>query len=260
MCLFCNSNCDDSHSVEHIIPESLGNIDHMLPAGIVCDKCNNYFSRKVEKPFLEHPTLISLRFSMHIPSKRNNIPSLSGIILPNIPVSVNRDTRNPSDLFIDVPDDSADVVSRMKQGKLLLPFSPDMPDGSVTSRFLAKVAIEALARKFLQNKSSLDEILNHPGLKSVKRHSRFGVPREWPINKRLIYASNHTWNDATGYQYEVLHEFTFLYNDDMELFFVCAIFGIEFAINLGSPDIDGYKKWLASHNDCSSLYPSGFAA
>jgi len=50
-CLFCKCPSDDSKSVEHIIPETLGNADHVLPRGTVCDKCNNYFSRKIEKRF-----------------------------------------------------------------------------------------------------------------------------------------------------------------------------------------------------------------
>ncbi|MBT3070018.1 HNH endonuclease [Rhodomicrobium sp. Az07] len=34
-----------------LVPESLGNRQHVLPKGIVCDGCNNYFSRKVENRF-----------------------------------------------------------------------------------------------------------------------------------------------------------------------------------------------------------------
>ncbi|MHB9071730.1 MAG: HNH endonuclease [Sedimentisphaerales bacterium] len=39
-------------SIEHIIPESLENQDIYLSHGIICDQCNNYLSRKVEKPIL----------------------------------------------------------------------------------------------------------------------------------------------------------------------------------------------------------------
>ena len=41
----------NSRSKEHIVPQSLGGTEHILPPGVVCDKCNNYFSRAVEKPF-----------------------------------------------------------------------------------------------------------------------------------------------------------------------------------------------------------------
>lgn len=52
-CIFCKEESSNSRSIEHIIPESLGNKDHVLPPGIVCDKCNNYFARKIEKKILE---------------------------------------------------------------------------------------------------------------------------------------------------------------------------------------------------------------
>ncbi len=48
---FCKQCSDLSNSVEHIIPESLGNKNHVLPKGIVCDRCNNYFTLKIEKMF-----------------------------------------------------------------------------------------------------------------------------------------------------------------------------------------------------------------
>jgi len=60
-CIFCEADTSNSKSVEHIIPESLGNLDHVLPAGIVCDQCNNYFAVKVERPLLESAYFTQLR-------------------------------------------------------------------------------------------------------------------------------------------------------------------------------------------------------
>lgn len=51
-CIFCNQDSTESKSIEHIIPESLGNDELILDKGIVCDKCNNYFSREIENPVL----------------------------------------------------------------------------------------------------------------------------------------------------------------------------------------------------------------
>jgi hypothetical protein len=48
-CIFCHKISDNSQSIEHIIPESLGNKEHTLWKGAVCDKCNNYFATKMEK-------------------------------------------------------------------------------------------------------------------------------------------------------------------------------------------------------------------
>ena len=72
-CIFCHKDVSISKSVEHIIPESLGNKSHVLPKGYVCDECNNYFARKVEKELLAMPYFISMR-------SRNNILSKKGTV------------------------------------------------------------------------------------------------------------------------------------------------------------------------------------
>ena len=70
-CIFCQSVSDQSRSKEHIIPESLGNTEHILPPGWVCDGCNNYLSLKVEKPFLASLHLTECRFKMAVPNNEH---------------------------------------------------------------------------------------------------------------------------------------------------------------------------------------------
>lgn len=43
-CIFCGPAGTKFSSVEHIVPESLGNKSYILPKGVVCDECNNKFS------------------------------------------------------------------------------------------------------------------------------------------------------------------------------------------------------------------------
>ena len=69
-CLFCRGDSTASRSVEHIVPESLWNTEHVLPPGVVCDACNNYFAREVEKPFLDSPAITRLRFTPTAPWPR----------------------------------------------------------------------------------------------------------------------------------------------------------------------------------------------
>lgn len=73
-CIFCKQDSSASRSVEHIIPESMGNVEHVLPIGVVCDGCNQYFARKVERPLLESPMFRLLRKDMSIPNKRGRMP------------------------------------------------------------------------------------------------------------------------------------------------------------------------------------------
>ena len=39
-CLFCKLPSDAATSVEHVIPQSLGNSQVILPRGMICDPCN----------------------------------------------------------------------------------------------------------------------------------------------------------------------------------------------------------------------------
>lgn len=71
--------------MEHIIPESLGNTDHVLLIGAVCDWCNQYFSRKIERPLLESPMFRLLRADRRVPNKRGRIPLLEEPVNPDLP-------------------------------------------------------------------------------------------------------------------------------------------------------------------------------
>lgn len=76
-CIFCKAESHHSRSVEHIVPESMGNTSHVLPRGAICDRCNEYFGRKVERPLLESPLFRHLRFGMDVPNKRGRVPNWS---------------------------------------------------------------------------------------------------------------------------------------------------------------------------------------
>src|SRR5688572_29918009 len=68
-CIFCKQSSDQSKTIEHIIPESLGNKEHVLPRGVVCDSCNWYFGTKVEKELLDQPFFKHARHRQFILTK-----------------------------------------------------------------------------------------------------------------------------------------------------------------------------------------------
>lgn len=47
-CIFCG-NENEAISIEHIVPESFGNLHYLMPRSAVCDRCNNRFSDFEEK-------------------------------------------------------------------------------------------------------------------------------------------------------------------------------------------------------------------
>jgi hypothetical protein len=246
-CIFCRGDSTSSKSREHIVPESLGNTSLVLRKGVVCDKCNNYFSREVEKAFLESDAIRALRFHQALESKKGRVPSLTGVITPEIPAIV---TRFPRHHLTSVagPAESFEAVMRSENGQLILPMGGPAPKEQVVSRFMAKIALEAMAARVVDHDGGQDYLCDEHQLDDLRDHARFGRILRWPVHANAKVS-------LPGQQPEqVIHESDFLATSWGEWFFVLVIFGLEFAINLGGPDIEGYERWLRENNEVSPLY------
>lgn len=78
------------------------------------------------------------------------------------------------------------------------------------------------------------------------------------------------WQNDIGNEHQVVHESDFLlipFDDSIDIlndnpvlaysFFIFAVFGLEFVINIAGPEADGlepYKMWLQEHRNVSPLY------
>lgn len=259
-CIFCKSGSDGSVSREHILPESLGNRDHVLPKGWVCDKCNNYFAREVEKPFLESLYGRSSRFEMRVPNKQGRIPTVMGIHAQSrtkVELFYSRKESGLSVAVAEGEDEAAWVASleRESRGTLYLPAATQPVIDTTTARFVAKIALEVLAQRCLEVPGWNDEIVDKQELDALRTYARRGSPRiVWPVHIRRLYAADFIFDDAVSGPHEVLHEWTILLTPESEYFVVVALFGLEFAINLGGPEIDGYTNWLKHNMNRSPLY------
>ena len=78
----------------------------------------------------------------------------------------------------------------------------------------------------------------------------------WPFSERTIYAPGFVFPaDTENDAHEVLHEWIFMSTEHHEMYFVLAILGMEYAINMGGPAIEGYELWLKANPGKSPLYP-----
>ncbi len=254
-CIFCKNPSDGSRSKEHILPESLGNSLHTLPPGIVCDSCNNYFSREVEKPFLESEAIRSLRFAEALPNKRGRIPQLNGVLAPvGSPAIVTRHNTGPFVADIQVPEDVIPEIAQLRTGQLIFEAPPGFPTGTIVSRLLAKCGLEAMAWRLLSVPGWIEYLTNEKQLDQIRDHARKGYTPIWPYYVRPLYPRNKPWIEKSGRVVQVLHEFDVLKTDWDEWFFVMAVFGTEFTINYGGPEIDCYHRWLRENRNASPLY------
>lgn len=268
-CLFCKQNSSNAKSVEHIVPESLGNNSQILKRGRICDKCNNYIARKIEKPFLEQYSIRLLRFEEGIPNKKGMTPEINGII-GNELVAVQKKVVDDNIIsFIDMgPDQIKRLLKCNNLQTLILPAFNETdlpPNNSITSRFIAKIALESLSER-MDDESCADYLIDNPQFDAIRNHVRYGLVDYWPCSIRRIYSAKKFWNIDKEKAEQIVFESDFLLpnineSDDFqseviqsELYFIMIIWGIEYAINLGGPEIEGYENWLIEHGGLSPLY------
>ena len=144
-------------------------------------------------------------------------------------------------------------VLRHESGTVITPIG-EKPSDYLISRFLGKIGLEVLAHRVLAASGGLEEIINQPALEELRGYVRFGNPKlAWPYSHRTAYSPDLQFNNGAE-SYEVLHEFDILVTPTNEYYIVVAIFGEEYALNLGGPAIDGYEHWLLANDNKSPLY------
>lgn len=256
-CIFCKRDASSSKSIEHIIPESLGNKDLVLPRGVVCDACNQYFAIKVEKPLLESKYFRNVRF-------RNNILSKKGRNTP-YKTLFPHSKGGWADIWLDdkgIVFDSKDdhIIELIKEGnvnKLMFEIVDQPEEENYTmSRFLAKAALESLCFMGLQDKSWMVEIRTMETLDPLRNYARYGKGKQWVYNQRRIYDEEDRFTDPIHHPepYEVLHEMDFLYIPPGVYYFVLVIMGVEYVINCGGSELDLFHDWLKQNNNRSPIH------
>lgn len=252
-CIFCKTNSENTKGVEHIIPESLGNTEHKLPKGTVCDKCNNYFAIKIEKTLLGNRYFKNLRFRNKIHSKKNRIPPEKGLLIhPNGGWIDLYTSVSENDLILDI--NNSEQIELITSGKInsvafevvKLPENTDL----IMSRFLAKTAIEAFTYKLLHEEGWLDEIVDNESLNAIRSFARYGYGEFWKYTQRRVYNEEARFVNPITHpeSYEILHEFDFLCIKEGIIYFILVIMGIEYAINLAESETDLYNEWLVKNN------------
>jgi uncharacterized protein (DUF736 family) len=258
-CIFCKEISDNSTSIEHIIPESLGNKSKILEKGIVCDKCNNYFSTKIEKPLLDLEYFTRLRARNEIKSKKGRIPIEKVVFKGSNCISEIKRQNNTT--YLDVTVNDPTFFRKILKGKIktlvfpVLLFPP--ADNYVVSRFLAKVALEVIAQKLHISQDGLDYLVQEQQFDELREFARYGKRhKEWPYHIRKIYEETEAFQSEENS--DILQDRLFEYNifmtDESEYYFVLILKGIEYSINLGGPEIAGYLNWLHENDNKSPLY------
>lgn len=196
-CLFCNSE-GPFNTVEHTIPESLGN-DESILKGEVCDKCQAYFGKEVESFVLNKTPFAFWRVYLGIMTKKGKNPSIDlsqpakkkGIfptVHPSHDNKVGFSYHNDQSVSADV--DNEELIKKILSGdksEFQFVFTPKVLH--MMGRFLCKVGIELLCESNPNDARSND-------LDLARNYARFGdTSNLWPI----FYFKNGSLSDLKEY-------------------------------------------------------------
>jgi HNH endonuclease len=257
-CIFCKNDSSNSRSIEHVIPESLGSKRRILKAGIVCDKCNNYFARKVESPVINHPSMKNFRAWYQVPNKRGRYPALHGYVGGtdiNIGLKVNKE----GDLQLEPECSSNEMyVDNVINNGFIEPviFIKDLnPPKREMSRFLCKMALEHIAETITNEPSVNDLIVDTDFYDNIRTYARYGNNFEdWPFSQRKIFPEETLMrHPETNEWVQIGFGCCWFFGKYRETLFAFLFYGTEFVVNVGGPSIKGYKEWLIDHGNISPL-------
>lgn len=229
-CLFCGCDSTNSKSVEHIIPESLGNTELVLPRGVVCDKCNNYFSREIENKVLSIQSFRDLCFYEAIPNKKGHLKETEFMLCgEECKVDWGIAGGKPA-LFLGV---SPETIKKLFESKPELMISRginlnDVEHSYDISRFLYKIAIEYYAFLLLQleENSDADCFQFDKGAEQIIDFIRKG-------NSNKKYLTYEVEKEKNFVPFEDNGNITIgFFEKDGDLFFKIVLFGTRFTINL----------------------------
>lgn len=74
-CLICRRSDGGFATEEHIVPESLGNREKILPYGVVCDRCNHEVCAPLDEALCSFMPIQMLRTMRQQPTKGGKLPS-----------------------------------------------------------------------------------------------------------------------------------------------------------------------------------------
>lgn len=197
-CLFCKQPSILSTSVEHIVPESLGNKSFVLAKGIVCDQCNHYFAVKIEKPVLENEFFKSLRFRNNILNKKNKLPKGS-VTIPqtNFKTEVSVDKEDKQSYHITLDDKSISLILEGNIKEIHLNSGEFPKNSQHVSRLLAKIGLEMMAHRLKKHPEGLEYLVEEIQLDPIREYARYNHKREnWIYNSRKIYEENKKFEDG----------------------------------------------------------------
>lgn len=190
-CIWCFREPPDIiFDVSHVVPKCVGNLSQqLLPLGIVCRQCNNYFGTAVEPALLKDPFfhVIAVVLRLQHPDRMNEFRDR--VFDNEHPSTVPIDRKVHVECILTNQGLTLDVSYAVK-GRLVREYQ--VKDLAFLSRALHKIAYEALAWSIFVK--GLDQTIDifDSGFDHIRRWARHGEPQNSvrPVLRMQYYAPN----------------------------------------------------------------------
>lgn len=235
-CIFCLSETDSFNRLEHIIPESMGG-DEIAPTGIVCDTCNQYFGKEVERVALDNPILAFARSSLCIRTKKGKYSSFRGVQFEVL----GQPSGEPAVVF---PPEKLKYILEHGRGQMRVPIG----NLGAIARLLLKMGLEFLAV------SDAADVYS-PSFDSSRRAARAPDPgMRWPLAYGALRPEDCIGEFGEDEQGPYLKELTYRFNlsvdSQLELFLFFFSYGLfTFLVPLNQGDFRAAVRQLNELND-----------
>jgi hypothetical protein len=187
VCIFCRSPSEYVTSCEHIIPESLG-CNEKLPRGIVCDKCNNYFSSEIDKALQEYHFIGILKALLVAKTKKGKCPTFN---LDDIQI---KGEQIGNEFLTQIHCEK--VIDDKAHKRVIFKFRRLFPSIQYVSRELYKIVLEMICLR-----KGVVEALK-PEYDELRNYVRRPKPKEyWPFAQKCVPMKDRPflWSMNTKY-------------------------------------------------------------
>lgn len=229
-CIFCLSEGNIFHTIEHIVPESLGNTDDILE-DCICDKCQNYLGKEIENYILAKTPFGFWRTIAGTVNKKgkkpffdpSQNPKQKGPIADFHPCTDNGFIVHPADgesiIETEISNESLlDSISNGEKNSFKIVMTPKML--IYMGRFLGKIALEYWCKAYG------DDVFRED-FDTLRQYVRNGTTKyPWPILQNHLLENLLTYKFRSPLEVEhTLYAYRFFEIDSLVLF--CFDIGTE---------------------------------
>jgi len=148
---------------------------------------------------------------------------------------------------------ASDAATRGESSVFVFEQRAESPPQREMSRFLCKMALEALYQRFAADPELIALLIDEPHYDRIRDFARRGNEALiWPYRERPIFPEETEMrHPTTGKWVQFGFGYDLFMTRSRETYFAFCYYGTEYVLNVGGPSLLGFDQWLAEFSDAS---------